>query len=121
MKQKTLTVLATIVVAVSCSRCGDNCEERASKTRNMVDAAIAANKSCRVDADCVLINLSTDCYGACSGSVAATGAEEVRDAFSEANRSYCSGYVDDGCPFITPECLPVAVVCKEGTCDIEVL
>lgn len=120
MKLKAPTALATIVLAVACSSCGDNCDERVLKANNLVDAAVEANNSCRVDADCVAINLSTDCYGTCSGSVAASGADEVRDAINEANHEHCSGYVDDGCPFMTPECLAVEAVCKAGTCDLEV-
>ena len=120
MKLKAPTALATIVLAVACSSCGDNCDERVLKANNLVDAAVEANNSCRVDADCVAINLSTDCYGTCSGSVAATGADELRDAINEANRKHCSGYVDDGCPFRTPECLAVEAVCKAGTCDLNV-
>lgn len=79
----------TIVFALAFSSCGDNCEERLFKARTLVDAAIVANKSCRVDADCVVIDLSTDCYGNCSGSVADSSADEVRDAIGEANDKHC--------------------------------
>lgn len=98
--------------------CGDDltCDERLDHAGDTIEAALAENLACKVDADCTTVDIATACRGACPSAVAVDGLETVRDSVQQADEEYCAGYASDGCTVLSPVCFAPPVVCADGSC-----
>lgn len=93
------------------------CEDRRGASFAAVDAVVAGGAGCAADADCQLVDVSTDCGGRCPAVVGASSVAGVRSAIAQANRDHCAGFTASGCGFATPSCMdPGAPSCREGRC-----
>lgn len=102
------------------SRCEDPsnpmCRERVEKISRVIEKLVHVSSYCRADSDCTHIETSTGCGGTCGAFVNKYRADRVEHAIGRLDRAICSSYQEDGCPFATPSCLPLAPACREHRC-----
>lgn len=92
------------------------CEERIQESNAYVYGVIEDYQSCAVDDDCTMVSPGTQCRGACPVPVSVDGLEEVQAAVAYANETWCDGFMQDGCPYLTPSCVYFEPACRDGMC-----
>lgn len=95
------------------------CGEAKEMERQLIDKALENSKGpCLTDYDCVLINLGTNCGGACDSAFSSKASETIRAALQEANHRYCDDFREGKCSFVSPGCLPATAICLNGECAL---
>ena len=94
------------------------CEQRAQQASQRVqDVALAADRSCATDSDCVLAPNDSDCFASCGAILSTEGAATLASAIDELNSGLCAGFEADRCQVIIPPCaFPGDPVCIAGEC-----
>lgn len=102
----------TFVLAACSSE--EECDALSSSAGDHVTAAITADLSCDVAADCVSVGVSGSCFDRCSTVVGPAGAAALEAAVAEAEDQWCADYT---CTFIVPPCAPPGEpACDGGQC-----
>ena len=91
------------------------CDNDGAAAFDHIDVAISQNLSCEIAEDCVEVQTSTNCQGACPVYVSIEGATTVEDAISEADALYCPEVGGD-CAYATPGCQALPPACVDGMC-----
>ncbi|MBN9164926.1 MAG: hypothetical protein BGO98_20965 [Myxococcales bacterium 68-20] len=126
MRSLLPAALTFSLTVIACSPSGSEartptvteCGEQATPARDKVNAAIEANRTCSVDADCMTIEVRSTCFDACTTSIAKSGQAAVEQAMSSASQDECQAFAAAGCKLIIPPCMgPVPPVCREGKCS----
>ena len=100
-------------------RCGPidpMCRERVEKISRAVDHLVERGSRCHADSDCVQINTGTGCAGTCGAYVHRRLAPHIEKRIRHLDHQICSGFIEDGCPYLTPLCLPTVGACFENRC-----
>jgi hypothetical protein len=100
-----------------------SCAERTGAASALVKAAARAAEedlSCQTDEDCLVVWATTECSDTCSELVSRSGAEKIRAAIEEANRTACRGFDEAGCMIVHPPCVapPQRWICVSAMCVI---
>ncbi len=82
-----------------------------------VDLALEPGRVCEKDTDCVAMDISNDCYGACPVAVHRGEVDRVAAAVKEAEMAFCYGYMEQ-CGYTTPSCAERTPVCRAGRCEM---
>jgi hypothetical protein len=94
-----------------------SCDARAEQGKSEVLPVVEQNRACTSDADCVTINVGTNCFDVCSRAVNKQGAAAVEKAEAQVNATTCATYKADGCKLIPPPCMaPAPAKCNAGKC-----
>ncbi len=83
--------------------------ERLSAVRN-------SYLDCTLDADCVLVDLSSGCDVTCAAPVNRHGWTVVQRAVLEVEHAYCADYAARGCPPSIAVCARTTVACQSKRC-----
>ncbi len=98
-------------------RCFDPmCSERVTKVTRTIRAWVHRWNRCEVDSDCVAVNTSTECIGACDSYVNKKFAGRLVRAIDKIDERVCDTFQEDGCPFVTPACLLQRPACQHNRC-----
>lgn len=94
------------------------CSQHETSASNEIEQVISSHSSCSVDADCVTVERSANCFDHCSGVMNKSGRSALDAAKAKVDGAQCKQFQDQGCKLIRPPCEgPGAAVCKSGTCQ----
>lgn len=126
-RTRRLVALVPTVAALACGAssepaavpgAGSACTDLADSARKEVMAAITANASCSVDAECEAIAFSSSCFDSCTRATSKAGVAAVTAAKTRVDGEQCAKFRDQGCRSITPPCAPPAAPrCVAGACQ----
>jgi len=95
-----------------------SCDALASSARSEVSQAISDHLACATDTDCVLVALAASCFDFCTRTVNSAGVTDVDAAKARVDSAQCKQFVDQGCRFDIPPCVPPDVPhCVAGQCQ----
>ncbi len=95
---------------------GAMCAKRLRTSERRIDRVVEKTRRCRADSECVRVDTSTSCQGDCGAYVNERYARRVQRFIDHVDERYCTGYQEDGCPFITPACQETVGRCVRGMC-----
>lgn len=96
-----------------------SCELALQQHPLLQSIATEPHRECRVNADCVLINLPVRCdsgvsLGTCQSAISASAVDDVQERFEELETKLCELTMAP-CN-ATPGCVEVSPTCDEGVC-----
>ncbi len=94
-----------------------DCTADLDAMHDAVAMALGQGTSCRQDSDCVEMDVSNLCYGACPVAVHRADADFVVEAVEEAEAAFCPGFMEQ-CGYTTPQCPARTPVCRQGLCEM---
>lgn len=95
-----------------------SCDERRKESNSAIAAVLVDNLDCEESSDCQGGFVDTDCMGACPVAVAKSGHSALNHAVSSANSKYCLNFQEDGCNYMTPDCLQGVPACIDKKCKM---
>lgn len=96
-------------------RTPEECEEDLQAMQAVVAEAVAAGLSCQSDSDCVMMDVSNACYGACPVAVSILSYEQIGREIRDAEQLYCRQYGEE-CGYAQPLCPELKTACVQGSC-----
>lgn len=96
------------------------CNVWQAEARDAVSRAVEAHGACAADADCVIAELSADCFDACARPMNAGGQSAFAAARAEANAASCARFAARSCRHVVPPCVPPGrPACRAGRCVLD--
>lgn len=92
------------------------CKKRLQMTQRRIHHVLEKTRPCRADDECVEVDNSTGCQGACGAYVNRRWAPRVQNFIDQVDERLCTGYQEDGCPYATPRCVVTAGACVDNRC-----
>ncbi|MCH6561606.1 MAG: hypothetical protein IH800_04190 [Myxococcales bacterium] len=96
--------------------CDRRCEERVKKVTHRSKRLVRRASRCRRDDQCVQIDPTTECAGACPAWVNRKYARLVEKAIDQLDEEVCSTHQEQGCPYATPGCQLERGACVDRRC-----
>jgi hypothetical protein len=98
------------------------CAELAQQAGDRIRASVRmaeADESCASDDDCVVTSAASDCGSySCGTLLNQKGLVSVQVTLDELNAGVCARFVQQGCRFIPPPCVPPpSAACVNGVCS----
>ncbi len=93
-----------------------SCEDRLDATLELRECAAEQSEVCVTDADCTTVWASTQCQGNCQDVIHINDLINYEMTVQNINTTFCDGYIGDGCPYMTPSCMPIVAKCNAGVC-----
>jgi hypothetical protein len=98
-----------------------SCEQQLLVAGTVLDSAMtAADRSCEIDADCMLFVNEDTCAKDCSYAfVSEAGLQSLRDTAASVDDAVCATFVEDGCELQAPlTCVQGSIgTCNAGQCE----
>jgi hypothetical protein len=97
--------------------CDAMCDRRLRLSSKRADRIVSLTRQCRVDGDCVRVDMATSCRNSCATFVNARYAQRIQRFIDYLDQRYCATYRDDGCPADEPTaCGEERAACVNGQC-----
>lgn len=98
-------------------RTPEECDADLEAMQQAVTDAVASGLSCQLDSDCIVMDVSNGCFGACPVSVGRDHYSTVISQVEDADRTYCKNYADQ-CGYSIPLCVEATAACIQGRCQL---
>jgi len=109
------TIIALLASGCDVDRGADLCELDEASMHEAVNSIVSSGQACQKDSDCVALDVSNGCYGACPVAVSATEITRLEDEIWEADFAFCTAFKEQ-CGYETPGCPALRPVCEQGQC-----
>jgi hypothetical protein len=124
-QRRIFGVLASVLTLAGCGTSAespsgsDECTRRASRAAGQVMDVVEANRTCKVDSDCVLVPVAGRCFDACEEPMSTAGVPAMKAAIDSVERTECAAFLAHGCKLIIPPCIPEppSRVCRDEQCQ----
>ena len=95
-----------------------SCHDLVARAVDELERVEEKNKSCAMDADCVVVDRKARCFDSCATVISVDGLSAYQQAKQRANQGPCAEFASRGCtPNPPPPCTPPARPrCVAGTC-----
>jgi hypothetical protein len=101
---------------------GGACQQATCATMQQALSALVADlidaaKSCQSDSDCVLVDVSTACQGACPAAINGDMKADTLAALAAFDEGVCKAFDYAAmCGYSTPKCMAPKLSCQAGSC-----
>lgn len=120
---KVIVAISTVLMmflVIGCElvRTPEDCDADLQAMQQVVTEAVASGLSCQMDSDCVALNVSNGCFGACPVAVSRDALNSIQTQVTDADKTYCKNYAEQ-CGYSTPLCPESMPACIQGTCQMQ--
>lgn len=114
-----ITILAALFASLltGCEfvRTPDSCAVDFEAMVASVEDLVASGQDCRQDSDCIVMDTSNGCYGACPVAVNKLELSRLEKELRDADLTYCREYTEQ-CGYLAASCPALSIGCIQGQC-----
>jgi len=106
-----------LIVGCELVRTPEDCDADLQAMQQVVVEAVNTGLSCHTNSDCVALDVTNGCFGACPVAVSRDALTTIQTQISDADKAYCRNYAEQ-CGYSLPLCVESAPACVQGSCQM---